>query len=306
MEKENSHKKTLLTRFSFKLELWINGWLLQEKKRTNLPLQDFRKMCEDLLPADVLLFKGRSRISRVISFVTQSHWTHAALYIGRCTDYAEASATLALIRKHFDGDATEQLVVESLLGKGTVITPLSNYANDSIRLCRPRGILKKDAALVVEHAVKQVGREYDVRQLFDLARFVFPYALLPRRWLSTIFNYKPGEATRTVCSSVLVESFMHVNFPVIPVIHEIDKNVSVYRRNPRLFIPQDFDYSPYFEVIKFPYINYDQSFLGVRTKGGYRELPWHEDENIYYNSLDECFVVEKAVADQTKEGDTAP
>ncbi|MDX8380652.1 MAG: hypothetical protein R8M14_00905 [Ghiorsea sp.] len=282
-----------LLRLGQRMEAWVEQWLLHEKARDSLPLQDFERMQKALHPADVLLFEGRARISGVIGLITQSPWTHAALYIGCCADFDKDSETLRLIRENFDGDEKEQLVVESLLGQGTVITPLSIYMNDNIRLCRPHGILDKDVRLVLEHAVSQVGRAYDVRQLFDLARFIFPYALLPRRWLSSLFSYKPGEATRAVCSTVLVESFMFVQFPVIPVIQEIDKNISLHKRNPRLFTPRDFDYSPYFEVIKFPYINYDQSFLGVYRKGGYRELPWSEESDVYCNKDDDCFVYEK-------------
>ncbi|MDQ6978529.1 MAG: YiiX/YebB-like N1pC/P60 family cysteine hydrolase [Ghiorsea sp.] len=281
---------------SQRIQTWLTNWLLYEEKRMSPPLQDFHKMSEALQLADVLLFKGRARISRVISIVTQSRWTHAALYIGRCSDYAEDSETLALIREHYTGDAAEQLVLESLLGQGTVITPLSMYERDSIRLCRPRGLLKEDAEKVVFHAVQQVGREYDIRQLFYLARFMYPYAVLPRRWKSSLFTYKAGSVTKTVCSTVLVEAFMVVKFPVIPVIHEKDEQFSVYRRNPRLFTPRDFDYSPYFDIIKFPYLNYDKTFLGlVNQAGGYRDLPWDEDEAFYCDCAEDCFPQEAEV-----------
>ena len=274
---------------SQRLQTWVTNWLLFEEPKKSPPLQDFHKMCDALQLSDVLLFKGRARISRVISIVTQSRWTHAALYIGRCSDYDDDSPTLQLIRQHFDGDSDAQLVLESLLGQGTVITPLSMYENDSIRLCSPRGLLNQDAEKVVFHAVQQVGREYDIRQLFDLARFMYPYAILPRRWKSTLFHYKAGEATKAVCSTVLVEAFMAVKFPVIPVIHEKNNQVSVHKRNPRLFTPRDFDYSPYFDIIKFPYVNYDKTFLGFSTDGGYRDLPWDENEAFYCNSGEDCF-----------------
>ena len=282
---------------SQRIQTWVTDWLLYEEPRKSPPLQDFHKMSESLQLADVLLFKGRARISRVISIVTQSRWTHAALYIGRCSDYPKDSEVLSLIRQHFDGDSDAQLVLESLLGQGTVITPLAMYENDSIRLCRPRGLLPKDANKVVQHAVQQVGREYDIRQLFDLARFMYPYTVLPRRWKSSLFTYKAGAVTKAVCSTVLVEAFMSVKFPVIPVIHEKGDQVSVHKRNPRLYTPRDFDYSPYFDIIKFPYLNYDQTFWGLVTKGGYRELPWDEDEAFYCNCGEDCFVQEVETKD---------
>jgi len=287
---------------SQRIQTWVTDWLLYEEPRKSPPLQDFHKMSESLQLADVLLFKGRARISRVISIVTQSRWTHAALYIGRCSDYPKDSEVLTLIRQHFDGDDDAQLVLESLLGQGTVITPLAMYENDSIRLCRPRGLLEKDALKVVQHAVQQVGREYDIRQLFDLARFMYPYTILPRRWKSSLFTYKAGAATKAVCSTVLVEAFMSVKFPVIPVIHEKGDQVSVHKRNPRLYTPRDFDYSPYFDIIKFPYLNYDQTFWGLVTKGGYRDLPWDEDEAFYCNCGEDCFV-EEAEAKEVSQGE---
>ncbi len=287
---------------SQRIQAWVTNWLLHEEPRRSPPLQDFYKMSESLQLADVLLFKGRARISRVISIVTQSRWTHAALYIGRCSDYPKDSEVLTLIRQHFDGDDDAQLVLESLLGQGTVITPLAMYENDSIRLCRPRGLLEKDALKVVQHAVQQVGREYDIRQLFDLARFMYPYTFLPRRWKSSLFTYKAGAATKAVCSTVLVEAFMSVKFPVIPVIHEKGDQVSVHKRNPRLYTPRDFDYSPYFDIIKFPYLNYDKTFWGLVTKGGYRDLPWDEDEAFYCNCGEDCFV-EEAEAKEVSQGE---
>ena len=45
------------------------------------------------------------------------------------------------------------------------------------------------------------------------------------------------------------------------------------RRNPRLYTPKDFDYSPYFDIIKYPY-------LGLEDLGMYRRLPWR-DEVVY-------------------------
>jgi len=270
------------------IQTWLTHWLLHEEPRKSPPLQDFHKMSESLQLADVLLFKGRARISRVISVVTQSRWTHAALYIGRCSDYPKDSEIFTHIRQHFDGDDNVPLVLESLLGQGTVITPLFMYEDDSIRLCRPRGLLHKDAFKVVQHAVQQLGREYDIRQLFDLARFMYPYTILPRRWKSSLFTYKAGVATKAVCSTVLVEAFMSVKFPVIPVIHKKGNHLSVHKRNPRLYTPRDFDYSPYFDIIKFPYLDYDQTFWGLLIKGGYRDLPWDEDEAFYCNCDEDC------------------
>ncbi|MDU6496045.1 MAG: lipo-like protein, partial [Bradyrhizobium sp.] len=37
---------------------------------------------KDMQPGDVLLVEGNSRISGIIKYLTQSTWSHAALYVG--------------------------------------------------------------------------------------------------------------------------------------------------------------------------------------------------------------------------------
>jgi len=109
----------------------------------------------------------------------------------------------------------------------------------------------------------------------DLARFFFPWGVLPRRWRSSLFQHNAGEATRTVCSTLLAEAFGSVNFPILPFIwRATDGSIRFFKRNPRLFAPRDFDYSPYFHIIKYP-------FLGMGDLGLYRRLPWSEDDWMY-------------------------
>ncbi len=71
---------------------------------------------------------------------------------------------------------------------------------------------------VIAHAIRHLGNDYDVRQLLDLARFLFPWGILPRRWRSSLFQHNAGKPTHTVCSSLLAEAFSAVGFPVLPFI----------------------------------------------------------------------------------------
>ena len=106
--------------------------------------------------------------------------------------------------------------------------------------------------------------------------FFFPWGILPRRWRSSLFLHNAGEPTRNVCSSLLVEAFSSVDYPVLPFIDRSeDGALRFFKRNPRLFTPKDFDYSPYFDIIKYP-------FLGLDDLGIYRKLPWG-DENVIFN-----------------------
>lgn len=172
-----------------------------------------------------------------------------------------------------------------MLGHGTIIRPLSIYSKDHIRICRPKGLSGSDAQKVVSFACTHLGTDYDIRQLLDLARFMFPYSLLPRRWRSSLFQRNVGMQTRTVCSSLIASAFATVHFPILPVIQRTeDGKMKLYRRNFRLYTPSDFDYSPYFDIIKYPY-------LGLEDMGIYRQLPWDKD-GIVCNDENDCFIPE--------------
>ena len=53
---------------------------------------DFERLRYELRPCDVILVEGYSRVSRVIRWITNSPWTHAALYIGRLHDIEDEQA----------------------------------------------------------------------------------------------------------------------------------------------------------------------------------------------------------------------
>jgi hypothetical protein len=268
-----------------KIMQWIAEWLTQENPPSSSPLCDFKRLTYELRPGDVLLVEGRSRVSNVIKTITQSIWTHSALYIGRIYDIRDPKLQQR-VRKAYTGDLSEQLLVEALLGEGTIIVPVSKYRRDHLRICRPTGLEPEDAHKVVAHTINHIGFDYDIRHLLDLARFFFPWAILPRRWRSSLFEHNAGNPTRAVCSSLLASAFDRVNFPILPFIdRDDDGSLCFFKRNPKLFTPKDFDYSPYFDIIKYP-------FLGLDDLGVYRRLPWG-DNNILYNDDERAFVAAK-------------
>lgn len=257
----------------------LANWLNREVEAPSHLYSNFRRLSFEVEPGDVVLVEGRSRVSQVIKTVTQSNWTHSAIYIGRLVDISDLELR-ETIAARYDGDPTEQLMIESLLGEGTIVAPLDKYRGEHLRICRPIGLSSEDQLRVIRYAASQLGVPYDVRQLLDLARFLLPYGLLPRRWRSSLFERRPGDATRHVCSSMMAEAYSAVSFPVLPFIERrSDGRVVFYKRNPRLFTPKDFDYSPYFDVLKFPYL--DRGDIEA-----YRSLPWSETV-IVYNDEDD-------------------
>lgn len=252
----------------------IIEWLTVAGPASPNPLCDFNRLRYELRPGDILLVEGRTRVSDVIKLITQSPWTHSAIYIGRLYDITDASLR-ERIQHHYQGEPEDQLLVEANMGEGTVISNVKKYQHDHLRICRPAGLSLADARKVTHHCIRHLGYDYDVRQILDLARFFFPWSLMPRRWRSSLFQHNAGDPTRTVCSSMLAEAFSKVNFPILPFIDRSDDGaVRFFKRNPRLFTPRDFDYSPYFEIIKYP-------FLGINEIGLYRRLPWSDDELLY-------------------------
>ena len=67
-----------------------------------------------LRPGDVLLVEGNNHISGVIKYLTQSTWSHAALYVGPIGERTAA-------------DGEPLVLVEAVLGQGVVGAPLSKY-----------------------------------------------------------------------------------------------------------------------------------------------------------------------------------
>ncbi len=261
--------------------LWqkLTSWLTTERPPSSTPMCDFERLTYEVRPCDVLLVEGRTRVSEVIKLITNSSWTHSALYIGRLHDI-DSPALRDRISRFYDGDPGAQLLIEAILGQGTIVSPLSTYKDDHLRICRPTNISRHDAQQVIRSAIERLGHDYDIRQLLDLARFMFPYGILPRRWRSSLFEHNAGEPTRCICSTMLVEAFQTVRYPVLPVIrHGKNGQAELFERNPRLYTPKDFDYSPYFDVIKYP-------FMGAEDFALYRQLPWNKTGTLYNDEND--------------------
>ncbi len=256
-------------------------WLIYETPNHLSPLTSFERCRYELRPGDVVLVEGRSNVAEIIKTVTQSIWTHSFLYLGRLHDIDDPSLRDRVLKyRHCNPD--EQLMVEAILGKGIIVSSIENYDGEHLRICRPRGITRKDSQTVSKYAIKQLGTDYNVRQIMDLARFMFPYWFLPKRWRSTLFEHNAGRPTKTVCSTMMAEAFAKVRFPVFPALHQ-DENgkLKMLRSNSKLITPKDFDHSPFFDVIKYPILDFDE--LGI-----YQQLPW-DRTSVHINNQGDSF-----------------
>jgi hypothetical protein len=194
-----------------------------------------------LKPGDVLLVEGNSRISGVIKYLTQSTWSHAALYVGPIPGV-----------KTNKGEP--HVLVEAEVGEGVVSSPLSKYYSYHTRICRPAGLTREDCARVCSYAVERIGFDYDMRNLFDLMRYFIPLPI-PRRWRRRMLALGSGSPTRIICSALIAQAFEAVRYPILPHTTHMESKAATRReilqiRHSSLYAPRDFDISPYFGIVK--------------------------------------------------------
>jgi hypothetical protein len=193
-----------------------------------------------LKPGDVLLVEGNNNISGVIKYLTQSTWSHAALYVGPIGDrVTERGEPLVL--------------VEANIGQGVVAVPLSKYTRFHTRICRPIRLTADDCARVCTYAAERIGFDYDLKNIFDLMRYLLPPPI-PRRWRRRMIALGSGSPTRIICSALIAQAFESVRYPILPKVTLVESHAARQEileiRHSSLFAPRDFDISPYFEIVK--------------------------------------------------------
>jgi len=121
----------------------MGKWLTKQRSAKRSYLCDFDRICYEIRPCDVLLIEGSNRVSNIIKQITQSPWSHAALYIGRTHDIDDQDIRQHL-RQFYHGPSENQLLIESMLGSGPSIVPITYYKDDHIRICRPEGLSRSE------------------------------------------------------------------------------------------------------------------------------------------------------------------
>lgn len=215
-------------------------------------------LAASLRPADVLLVEGQTRVSVAIKYLTQSTWSHAALYVGAQT-------------------GMEHAFVEADIVEGVCLVGIETFAGLHCRICRPVSLTDDDRQRVVAHALARVGHRYDLRNVFDLMRYLVPTPPVPQRWRRRMLALGSGDPTRAICSTLVAQCFQSLRYPILPIVEtrpaarmdcpDCVKEI-LHVRHHSLFVPRDFDVSPYFEVIKPSLV---QGF-------DYRQLAWADRE----------------------------
>lgn len=196
---------------------------------------------------DVFLVEGNQRFSTAVKYLTQSTWSHAAMFVGPLESFETS-----------DGDIPS--IIEADLRNGVIAVPLSKYAGFNVRICRPVGLNDDDRKKIAQFMLDSIGMSYDLKNVIDLARYLIPTPPVPRRWRRKMLALGSGDPTRVICSTRIAQAYQSVGYPILPEVEQLTEQECEqcretvreiwHIRHHSLFTPRDFDVSPYFEIIK--------------------------------------------------------
>jgi hypothetical protein len=230
---------------------------------------DMETLRRTLVPGDILLIEGNQKISNAIKYLTQSTWSHSALYVGDALPEAE------------DGVEPPRLI-EVNLGEGCVAVPLSKYASYNTRICRASGLTPDDRKAVVDFMIDKLGLKYDMKNIFDMLRYFMPTLPMPVRWRRRMIAFGSGDPTRAICSSLIAQAYEMVKYPILPEITRAPGRASaqshysrseiLHIRHHSLYTPRDFDLSPFFRIVK-PTLEFGFDYRLIHWGGRVDEAP---------------------------------
>jgi hypothetical protein len=220
-----------------------------------------------LRPGDVLLVEGNSRISTAIKYLTQSTWSHAARFVGPRLGGTTRDSPHCFV---------EADTVEGVRSVG-----VEAFAGLHTRICRPVGLDGQECRAVAAFAIARIGNQYDLRNVFDLARYLFATPPIPQQFRRAMLTLGSGDPTRAICSTLIAQAFQSIRYPILPLVDRRRSETpdcpgcleEILRiRHHSLFAPRDFDVSPYFAVVK-PSVEAGLDFHSLRWADAEAELP---------------------------------
>lgn len=240
---------------------WLARWLVGESSGYEpYTPSDPETLHRTLQPGDVLLIEGNQRVSAAIKYLTQSTWSHSALYVGDALPEPE------------DGSERPRLI-EVNLGEGCVAVPLSKYRTYNTRICRASGLTPDDRRIVIDFMIARLGTRYDMKNIFDMLRYFFPTPPVPVRWRRRMIAFGSGDPTRAICSTMIAEAYGQIRYPILPDISRepgraaaesaYSRSEIMHIRHHSLYTPRDFDLSPYFHIVK-PTLAYGFDYKRVK------------------------------------------
>ena len=214
-----------------------------------------------LQKGDVLLVEGTSRFSSAIKYLTQSSWSHAAIFVDNAVHQTNKNGEILNL-------------IEADIIEGVRAVPLREYESIHTRICRPVGLNQNEINALLQSVIKRLGHTYDLKNIFDLLRYFVTTPPVPSSWKRSLLAFGSGDPTRAICSSIIAEAFQSIKYPILPDITLLNCKTNegkryqkeiMHIRHHSLFAPRDFDASPYFDIIK-PTLKQGFNFHDVKLK----------------------------------------
>lgn len=234
---------------------WLSAWLggrlsaylsaTRHVHSASAPVEP-AMLLRTLRPGDVLLVEGQSRVSAAIKYLTQSTWSHAALFTGD-------------LHGLFDPRGGAACFIEADIQDGVRAVGVVEFEGLHCRICRPVGLNAEDTSAVIEYAKSRLGHHYDMKNVVDLARYLLPTPPVPTHWRRRMIAFGSGDPSRAICSTLVAQAFQSVRYPILPLVTTLASPTAhcpdcvqeiLHIRHHSLFVPRDFDVSPYFQVVK--------------------------------------------------------
>ena len=125
------------------------------------------------------------------------------------------------------------------------------------------------------YAINRIGFGYDTKNIVDLMRFLIPLPV-PQRWRRRMIAFGSGDPTKIICSALIAQAFDAVRYPILPKITRAASRKArreiLHIRNSSLYMPRDFDISPYFEIVK-PTIVHGFDYTALHWADKQKPLP---------------------------------
>lgn len=244
-----------------KIGTYLAQYLSKPRDEAKLSTSKPHDLADCLQKGDVLLVEGTSRFSSAIKYLTQSSWSHAALFIGDAVHQT-------------DENGQPLNLIEADVIEGVRAVPLREYESIHTRICRPVGLNQTEIHALLQHIIDRLGHTYDLKNIVDLIRYFVATPPVPSSWKRSMIAFGSGDPTRAICSSIIAEAFQSIKYPILPDIKLLDcktregkryQKEIMHIRHHSLFAPRDFDVSPYFDIIK-PTLKEDFNFRDIKLE----------------------------------------
>lgn len=125
-------------------------------------LLDYAKHRDLIAPADVLLWKGKGLVSRIIGWRTGSEWSHASL--------ADVNRGRVWLFESREGVGIRHVPLSAVLAMGTV-----SWFTHAVPDTGAGDVRRLEREAAIEYCIARVGERYDWGGILRIARATWPW-----------------------------------------------------------------------------------------------------------------------------------